>query len=257
MKYTTAGPKSGYVYVCSAPPSGEPVVSSAPWLGTSTWNLTTKLVVEGAVTWAGSLSTTLSSDGSTRTVTSNGVLISPYTSGTFPIQSSDPAYQYDRNPNSIETKSYSFALPASPAVASSPTCVPPGGTIAIALTGVAIYNAFDASGYDAVARELQDDCHGHPDQSSTYHMHGDINACSADAGSPTQNSSLLGYSLDGFGIYGPWYDGKILTSADLDACHGTTSAVMWDGKLTTMYHYVSTYDFPYTIGCYAGTPIST
>ncbi len=28
---------------------------------------------------------------------------------------------------------------------------------------------------------------------------------------------------------------------------------MWDGKLTSIYHYVSTYDFPYTIACYHGT----
>jgi hypothetical protein len=30
---------------------------------------------------------------------------------------------------------------------------------------------------------------------------------------------------------------------------------MWNGTLTTIYHYVSTYDFPYTIGCYRGTPV--
>ena len=64
---------------------------------------------------------------------------------------------------------------------------------------------------------------------------------------------LLGYALDGYGIYGPWYNGKVLMSADLDVCHGTTSAVMWHGALTTIYHYVSTYDFPYTLGCYHGT----
>lgn len=85
------------------------------------------------------------------------------------------------------------------------------------------------------------------------HQHGFLQDCVPDAGSPTHNSSLLGYAADGFGIYGPWYDGKVLTSADLDECHGTTSPVMWDGKLVTMYHYVSTYDFPYTLACYRGT----
>ena len=132
----------------------------------------------------------------------------------------------------------------------------PMGPIGITVTGVAIYNAFDAAGYDAVAREEQDGCHGHPDQSSTYHYHGWLQACVPDGGSATQNSSLLGYAADGYGIYGPWYDGKILTTADLDECHGTTSPVMWNGQLVTMYHYVSTYDFPYTIGCYRGTPVT-
>jgi hypothetical protein len=146
-----------------------------------------------------------------------------------------------------------FALAENPVAAASPSCLG-GGTIGVTITGVAIYDAFDAAGYDAVAREIQDGCHGHPDQSDTYHYHGWLQACVPDAGSATVNSSLLGYARDGFGIYGPWYQGKILTTADLDACHGTTSAVMWHGSLTTIYHYVSTYDFPYTLGCYTGTP---
>lgn len=123
------------------------------------------------------------------------------------------------------------------------------------VTGVAIFDAFDAAGYDAVAREEQDACHGHPERSSEYHYHGWLQACVPDSGSAAQNSSLLGYAADGYGIYGPWYDGKILTSADLDECHGTTSPVMWDGQLVNMYHYVSTYDFPYTLACYRGTPV--
>ena len=183
--------------------------------------------------------------------------ISPYTTGTYPIAASDPAYAYDRNPNRIAGHSIDFTFAATPTANSTPACMASGGTIGVTLTGVAIFNAFDAHGYDGAAREEQDACHGHPDQSSTYHYHGFIQTCSNDAGSLTANSSLLGYALDGFGIYGPWYDGKILTSADLDVCHGTTSAVMWDGKLTSIYHYVSTYDFPYTIGCFRGTPIDT
>jgi hypothetical protein len=65
----------------------------------------------------------------------------------------------------------------------------------------------------------------------------------------------LGYALDGYGIYGPWYNGKVLTTADLDVCHGITSSVMWHGALTSIYHYVSTYDFPYTVGCYHATAV--
>jgi hypothetical protein len=72
--------------------------------------------------------------------------------------------------------------------------------------------------------------------------------------STTGNSKLLGYALDGYGIYGPRYDGKILSSSDLDQCHGTTSTVLWNGKEVDMYHYVATADFPYTIACFHGTP---
>ncbi|HTV73532.1 MAG TPA: YHYH protein [Candidatus Acidoferrales bacterium] len=255
QKYKTAGPQSGYVYECRTL-NGSPVVVTAPWLDTAagTWNSTTKVSVTGTNGFSGEFRE--SSNGTTRTISGDAEPISPVTAGDFPITPADAsAYQYDHNPNSIELHTYSFTVPANPTAASSPSCTS-GGPIGVAMDGAMIYNAFDAAGNDAVAREIQDDCHGHPDSSDTYHYHGWLQVCVTDAGSATQNSSLLGYAADGYGIYGPWYGGKILTSADLDECHGTTSAVEWDGKMTTMYHYVSTYDFPYTVACYHGTPVS-
>lgn len=252
-KYSTTTAQAGSIFSCQTL-NGTPPVTSAPWLNTTagTWNLTQKIAVAGSVSWNGTFAATTS--GATTTITSHAVPIAPHTTGIFPIQATDPAYQYDRNPNSIGTHAIDASLNANPVIASSPSCLGMGA-IGITLTGVAIYNAFDAAGYDAVAREEQDACHGHPDQSDTYHYHGILQACVPDAGSPAQNSSLLGYALDGFGIYGPWYDGKVLTSADLDECHGTTSPVEWHGALVSIYHYVSTYDFPYTLGCYRGTPV--
>ncbi len=76
---------------------------------------------------------------------------------------------------------------------------------------------------------------------------------SADQGS----STLIGYALDGYGIYlerNP--SGNLLTNQNFDACHGRTSAVLWNGKLQTVYHYDVTLESPYTLGCYHGTPIS-
>ncbi len=252
-KFSTTGAKAGYIYSCQNL-SGSPVVSSAPWLNSSsnTWSLVSKIAVQGAVAWGGAFASSV--NGATNTLISQEVPTSPHTTGTFPIASTDPAYRYDRNPNSIARHAKTLVLKSNPAVNANPTCLGMG-TIGMTTTGVAIYNGFDAAGYDAVAREVQDSCHGHPDQSSTYHYHGVIQACVPDSGAQTQNSSLLGYALDGFGIYGPWYGGKILTTRDLDACHGITSPVMWNGKLVSIYHYVSTYDFPYTLGCYRGTPV--
>lgn len=254
-KFDTTGPRSGYVYACHAL-EGSPVVASAPWLddANGTWDMPAKLAVQGAVAWSGS--TTQSVAGSTRTISGDGVPVSPVTTGIFPISPSDPASAYDRNPNAIGRVGVDLALPLNPVPAAAPSCVNMG-MIGVTVTGVAIYNAFDAAGYDAVAREEQDACHGHPDQSEQYHYHGDLQACVPDAGSATRNSSLLGYALDGFGIYGPWYDGKVLTSADLDACHGTVSPVEWNGATVSIYHYVSTYDFPYTVACYEGTPVAS
>jgi hypothetical protein len=88
--------------------------------------------------------------------------------------------------------------------------------------------------------------------SSTYHYH-NLSACLKDEVLPNGHSALLGYALDGFGIYGRHGEnGKVLTSADLDVCHGHTHMIEWDGKQVEMYHYHATFDFPYTIGCMRG-----
>jgi len=69
------------------------------------------------------------------------------------------------------------------------------------------------------------------------------------------HSSLMGYMMDGFGLYGPrGDDGKTVTQGQLDECHGHSHDVLWDGKTRTMYHYHWTYDFPYNVGCYRGKP---
>ena len=48
--------------------------------------------------------------------------------------------------------------------------------------------------------------------------------------------------------------GSELTNADLDACHGRTSPVTWNGRRVSIYHYVLTREYPYTVGCFKGTP---
>jgi hypothetical protein len=66
---------------------------------------------------------------------------------------------------------------------------------------------------------------------------------------------ILGYALDGFGIYGPRGDGgKLLTNNDLDACHGHMGIIDWDGNLQYMYHYHLNTEFPYGPGCFRGLP---
>ena len=66
----------------------------------------------------------------------------------------------------------------------------------------------------------------------------------------------IGYAMDGYGIYSS-YDagGRELTNADLDECHGRVSSVEWDGKRMDIYHYVLTREYPYTIGCFRGSPL--
>ena len=69
--------------------------------------------------------------------------------------------------------------------------------------------------------------------------------------------NVLGYANDGFPITGPMVsDDKYLTTEDLDECHGITSEVTDEnGESYVTYHYVMTYDFPYSIGCFRGNPV--
>jgi hypothetical protein len=115
-----------------------------------------------------------------------------------------------------------------------------------------MFNAFDAQGLDAGANEVQDNCDGHPQQQGVYHYHS-LSDCSADTS--TGHSALMGYAFDGFGIYGYYdEDGTEIINADLDECHGHVGVIEWDGQMVEMYHYHATREFPYTVGCFKGTP---
>jgi hypothetical protein len=244
-------PKKGYVDSCITQFHGGGAFRNGPWIDESakTWDLTRKIAVQGSVSWKTVFSAKVA--GSKRVLRGNGLPATP--TGTFPVQASDPAYQYDRNPNSIRPYRLVARLPATPKLAKSPTCV--GGTIGVMRDGIPIYSAFDAGGRDAPAHEIQDACGGHPQITGQYHYHS-LPPCLSDSGAG--HSQLLGWALDGFGIYGPrGENGKTLASANLDACHGHTHVIVWNGKRVRMYHYHATYDFPYVVGCFRSTPITS
>lgn len=253
-KYTTNAPKKGYVYACSqyaqvlANKNGG-AMTRGPWFSSDgkTWNITKKINVNGVVYWRGSMTDTVSGD--TRTIVSDDLpLVNP--TGTFPIAGSDPAYQYDRNPNSIDSQSFTYSLSANPTYGANPTCE--GGQVGVMLSGVALFNALDAGGRDAGAWEVQDGCQGHPQSDGIYHYH-TLSSC-------IRNRSVhdvIGFALDGFPITGPNVGtNNVLTTSDLDECHGIVSSYSLDGKTITGYHYVMTEDFPYSVSCYRGTPIT-
>jgi hypothetical protein len=242
-KYTTTGPKKGYVYSCGPHTGGGGAQANGPWIHGKTWDSTGEVIVDGAVHWKSVLRISVS--GSKLRITGNG--LPSHVTGTFPVQPGDDAYRYDRNPNSIRAQSISYSLPAKPKAAATPSCV--AGPIAVILTGSLLYDALDAEGRDAPAHEVQDGCDGHPDPTGTYHYHS-LSPCAKVGTSAT----LVGYALDGFGIYA---GGKALSTAGLDVCHGTTSVVPWRGKRERMYHYVMTQDFPYSLGCFRGMPVRT
>jgi hypothetical protein len=250
--HVSSTPKKGYVDSCITTFSPAPPSATPPWINTAndTWNSETKVAVQGSVSWpTASYSATIS--GTNRIVTTNGLPVG-HTTGVFPIATSDPAYTYDANPNHIAADPISWTLPADPVAATHPSCTNLG-PIGILSDGVVLYNALDANGRDAPAHEVLDSCGGHPDMASRYHHH-DVPPCIMDAAA--SGSTLVGYAIDGYGIYVEHNArGALLKDSNLDKCHGRTSTVMWNGKETRIYHYDATLEYPYTVGCFHGTPV--
>lgn len=251
-KYSASSAQVGTVYVCSqyaqnlASDKGG-AGTRGPWFvnNNTQYNITKKAHVNGTVSWKNSMTNIAAGD--TRTISTNG--LPGHTTGIYPIASSDPAYKYDRNPNSIKTQSLSYTLSSNPTYNQTPNCL--GGEVGIMLTGTPIFNGFDAGGRDAGAWEVQDSCSGHPQVSGEYHYH-TLSSCITDISVKT----VIGYALDGFPITGPQVTkGNILTTSDLDECHGITSQIVVDGKTVTSYHYVMTQDFPYSASCFRGKAI--
>lgn len=247
----STSPKAGYVYSCTTSFRGGGAMHSGDWIQGATWDMSKKIAVEGTHYWSDATFSDVVSN-TVRTLSGNGLPVKAPT-GTFPVQQSDPAWQYDRNPNSIGAYTVAYSLPAKPTFAKSPSCLPLG-QIGYALNGVALFNALDDAGRDAVAHEVQDSCDGHPQGSDIYHYHGP-STCMPDIDAV---NTVVGFALDGFPITS-MFDANhhYYTNADLDACHGMTSTYTDENGTTQHgYHYVMTQEYPYMLGCFMGTPVS-
>ena len=251
---TTSVAGVGQLFACRAGNPNAPGASAdGPWLNIAadTWDSTTKLQVTGAVSWPTAKFSETVSDGK-RILTTNDLPVDGQT-GTFPIAKDDPAYAYDRNPGSVKENAKTITLPEVGTVNASPTCMSEG-TVGMLRNGVFVFNSLDGRGEDAVAHELQDLCDGHPAM-TTYHYH-NVPSCIRNA--TTGPSTVVGWIHDGFPIVVERdASGALPTNADLDECHGRTSPILLDDKVVTMYHYSVTLEFPYFIGCYRGTAVSS
>lgn len=245
----SSSPKVGFVFSCNTKfRPGIGAFSDGAWIKSDgTFDATAKAVVDGNVNWKNhKFEMTLETDS--RKITGNN--LPNHVTGTFPIATTDDAFAYDRNPNRITEQRLGFNLPASPKIAARASCLGMG-PVGVLLSGSWLFNALDEGGRDAVAHETQDACEGHPEQRGAYHYHGVSGCVLKQIG----GSGLVGYALDGFGIFGLKNEnGKPLTNADLDQCHGHSGEILWNGKKVLMYHYHATLEFPYTIGCFKGIP---
>lgn len=241
------------LWLCGLPSNGAGADDASDWTNADgTWDYTKKPQVEGNVMWNHEFEISLDGNGN-RIITGNNLPNHP--TGIFPIQRGTVAWNYDKNPNIISEQIVNYTLPAMPEVASEPYCVF-FGPAGFSLTGAAIYHGASTLGTDAAAHEMLDRFGGHTDGTERYHYHFPAQDLQDHIHPHTSgHSALMGYMLDGFGIYGPYGEnGELLSSEDLDECHGHTHSVLWDGQMIELYHYHWTYDFPYNIGCFKGTP---
>ena len=236
--------------------------AQTPWVKDDVITVSKIALVPGSVKMKSVFTVTESK--TTRTLMGNGIPNHPI--GTFPIPRSSDAYKYYAalpaegyaNAAEIPVKPYNLHvdLPLKPKMSAKPNCIPSLMT-GIALTGGAWHIEaapdLEFNIYDPNAALPTDRCFGHP-YATEYHYHGYSWKCMKQ-GKPGKQSPLLGYAMDGFGIYGPrGPKGKLITNADLDECHGRVGWVTFNGKRQKMYHYVLNNEYPYSIGCFRGEP---
>jgi YHYH protein len=150
---------------------------------------------------------------------------------------------FAKNPNSISALNYTFKIPLNPAVASTHAATPLGA-IGVALNGVPFYNQYAGPSQPLSGEVVSfDQSWGHPAPGGRYHYH--VEPLYLTTVKATK-SSLLGFLLDGFPVYGPEENGAVVTNAMLDAYHGH-SHVTADFP-NGIYHYHINNTDPYING---------
>ena len=115
---TATKPTVGGLWTCQTTfNGGGGALTAGSWFnGDGTYDKTKKLSVDGSVSWPNA-SFKITKSASMRVFTTND-LPTDHTTGTFPIASTDDAYQFDRNPNSIKAQTLSLSVPLHPKAAS-------------------------------------------------------------------------------------------------------------------------------------------
>ena len=136
--------------------------------------------------------------------------------------------------------------------AATSTTAAPMGAIGFMISGIALFNAYEATSAVALADNASytftdstgtmqtasflDTCAAHSN-GSTWHYHGNPSCVTSLVDTSTGPSHLIGWALDGYPIYGGRdMNGAVITTSQLDACNGITSVT--PELSTASYHYV-------------------
>lgn len=253
-------------FICPRPGLAPKITgSSTPWVDGTTITISKIELIQGSVTWDSKFDMTLTDKG--RVLTGNGLPNHP--TGLFPIPKGSPGYDYYAalpatgydNAAAIPIGPYdiNLTLPRDPVPNPQPSCILWIFLGMVSQTG-APWHAEIAPDqqlklHDPISALPLDECWGHP-YNTQYHYHAYSWKCFPNQGKAGEHSPLFGYAIDGFGVFGPRGEqGALVTNDDLDECHGHTHEIEWDGVKKPMYHYHVNNQYPYTLGCYRGTPI--
>ena len=200
-----------------------------------------------------------------------------------------PHYAFQQiTPHDLAGQQHDWRFPRAPAVADAVTSIPLLGVAGMTVGGIPIFGPNegpipDPYG-DPVYNNIVDFCSGHTAVGGVYHNHALFLACFYPDWDPDAPSPIIGWSLDGFPIYGPrgcldadctqvvtfessWvavgdpsthaWDAHTCTTPSCDAAQGTlldrcNGRFQPDGT----YGYHATAGFPYILGCFRGTPIA-
>ena len=198
------------------------------------------------------------------------------------ISNGIPHYEFvPLTPNDLAAQDYTWTFPMQPVVADETSEIPLLGTVGMAVNGAPFFGANEGPQPDPfgdpVYNDIVDACKGHTGAGGTYHYHAMLVSCLSEGWVEGTASPIIGWSLDGFPIHGPWgcvdadckevvklesgweqtgdpttyaWDNNQYVAKEdpkyLDQCNGRMGP---DGQ----YRYHATDTFPYILGCYSGS----
>ncbi len=165
-----------------------------------------------------------------------------------------------------------YTFPAEPTLAATTSPVAALGAIAVAINGIPIFGATEGDGGDVLSLGGGfTECGGHNGPTG-YHYHTfDVtgsDVCRFSEAEASAGHVLFGYAFDGFPIYSGNFQfsssyqltNEALFATDTWAAHtyveGSGDLDECNGRMdeSGTYAYYTTDTFPYTVGCYRGTP---
>jgi hypothetical protein len=162
------------------------------------------------------------------------------------------------NPNNVTDQNNVWRIPMNAVPTDNPAVeyLNQFGAVSVAVNGVSIYNPYDGGGVDAPSSICFDDYNGHPSPDGSYHYHQWSPAL--DAMETDGHSGVVGYSFDGYAIFGPWESEGVDAHNDvqhpLDDCHGHTDPIRGYHYHTSLPYSEDPNGFPWIMGCYTGEP---